>query len=44
VDGADPRRFDETRNAAPALLERARQIRSGRYERPDKGLESPRKK
>jgi len=34
----------ETRNTALALVERVRQIRSGRYERPDKGLEAPRKK
>jgi multimeric flavodoxin WrbA len=34
----------ETRNAALALVERVGQIRSGRYERPDKGLEPPRKK
>ena len=34
----------ETRNAALALLERVRQIRLGRYERPDAGLEPPRKK
>ena len=34
----------ETRNAALALLERVAQIRSGRYERPDKGLEAPRRK
>jgi len=34
----------ETRNAALALLERVRQIRSGRYQQPDKGLEAPRKK
>ena len=34
----------ETRNAALALLERVRQIRIGRYERPDAGLEAPRKK
>ncbi|HET7608157.1 MAG TPA: flavodoxin family protein [Gammaproteobacteria bacterium] len=34
----------ETRNSALALLERVAQIRSGRYERPDKGLEPPRKK
>jgi multimeric flavodoxin WrbA len=34
----------ETRNAALALLERVQQIRSGRYERPDKGLEAPRRK
>ncbi len=32
------------RNAALALLERVRQIRLGRYERPDAGLEAPRKK
>ena len=34
----------ETRNAALALLERVRQIRLGRYERSDAGLEAPRKK
>ncbi|HEY3519175.1 MAG TPA: flavodoxin family protein [Gammaproteobacteria bacterium] len=34
----------ETRNAALALLERVNQIRSGRYERPDKSLAPPRKK
>ena len=34
----------ETRNAALALVERVRQIRSGRYERADQGLEPPRKK
>ena len=34
----------ETRNAALALLERVRQIRLGRYERADAGLEAPRKK
>jgi multimeric flavodoxin WrbA len=34
----------ETRNAALALVGRVRQIRSGRYERPDEGLEAPRKK
>ena len=34
----------ETRNAALALLERVRQIRGGRYERPDKALEPPRQK
>ena len=33
----------EVRNAALALVERVRQIRSGRYERPDAGLEPPRK-
>jgi multimeric flavodoxin WrbA len=35
---------DETRNAALALLERVRQIRLGRYEPADAGLEPPRKK
>jgi len=35
---------DEARNAALALVERVGQIRSGRYERPDKGLSPPRKK
>ena len=34
----------ETRNAALALLERVRQIRTGRYVPPEKGLEAPRKK
>jgi multimeric flavodoxin WrbA len=34
----------ETRNAALALHERVRQIRLGRYERADAGLEPPRKK
>ncbi len=34
----------ETRNAALALVETVRQIRSGRYRRPDAGLEPPRKK
>jgi multimeric flavodoxin WrbA len=34
----------ETRNAALALLERVRQIRLGRYEPADTGLEAPRKK
>ncbi len=34
----------ETRNAALALLERVRQIRLGRYEPPDAGLEAARKK
>jgi multimeric flavodoxin WrbA len=34
----------ETHNAALALLERVRQIRLGRYERPDRGLTPPRKK
>jgi multimeric flavodoxin WrbA len=34
----------ETHNAALALLERVRQIRLGRYESPDAGLEAPRKK
>ena len=34
----------ETRNAALALAERVRQIRSGRYERPDAALTPPRKK
>ena len=34
----------ETRNTALALIERVRQIRSGRYERPDRKLEAPRKK
>jgi multimeric flavodoxin WrbA len=34
----------ETRNAALALVERVRQIRSGEYQRPDEGLEAPRKK
>jgi multimeric flavodoxin WrbA len=34
----------ETRHAALALVERVEQIRSGRYEQPDKGLEPPRKK
>jgi multimeric flavodoxin WrbA len=34
----------ETRNAALALLERVRQIRLGRYERADAGIEAPRKK
>ena len=34
----------ETRNAALALAERVRQIRSGRYEQPDAALTPPRKK
>jgi hypothetical protein len=34
----------ETRNAALALVERVKQIRSGRYEPADKGLVPPRKK
>ena len=34
----------ETRNAALSLVERVKQIRSGRYVRPDSGLEPPRKK
>jgi multimeric flavodoxin WrbA len=34
----------ETRQAALALVESVRQIRSGRYETPDAGLEPPRKK
>jgi multimeric flavodoxin WrbA len=34
----------ETRNAALSLVARVRQIRSGLYEPPDKGLEPPRKK
>jgi multimeric flavodoxin WrbA len=34
----------ETRNAALSLIETVRQIRSGRYQRPDAGLEEPRKK
>jgi len=34
----------ETRNAALALVERVRQIRSGRYVRPDAELNAPRKK
>jgi hypothetical protein len=34
----------ETRNTALALVETVRQIRSGRYRRPDAGLEPPRKK
>jgi multimeric flavodoxin WrbA len=34
----------EARKTALALVERVRQIRSGRYERPDAGLEAPRKK
>jgi multimeric flavodoxin WrbA len=34
----------EARNAALALVERVKQIRSGRYERSDNGLEPPRKK
>ncbi len=34
----------ETRNTALALIERVRQIRGGRYERPDRWLEAPRKK
>jgi multimeric flavodoxin WrbA len=34
----------ETRNAALALVERVNQIRSGRYEPADKGLEPPRQK
>ena len=34
----------EARNAALALIERVHQVRSGRYERPDKGLVPPRKK
>ena len=34
----------EARNVALSLVERVRQIRSGRYERPDKNLTAPRKK
>jgi multimeric flavodoxin WrbA len=34
----------EVRNTALSLFERVRQIRSGRYERPDAGLPAPRKK
>jgi multimeric flavodoxin WrbA len=34
----------ETRNAALALVERVKQIRSGRYEPADRGLEPPRQK
>jgi hypothetical protein len=34
----------ETRNAALSLVERVRQIRSGRYEPPDADLTPPRKK
>jgi multimeric flavodoxin WrbA len=34
----------EVRNQALALVETVRQIRSGTYSRPDKGLEGPRKK
>ncbi len=35
---------DEARNAALALVERVRQIRSGTYHKPDAGLTPPRKK
>jgi hypothetical protein len=34
----------EVRNTALALAETVRQIRSGRYRRPDEELEAPRKK
>jgi len=34
----------ETRNTALALVARVRQLRAGRYEAPDEGLEPPRKK
>jgi multimeric flavodoxin WrbA len=36
--------WDEVKNLALALVETARQIRSGRYVRPDRGLEPPREK
>ena len=35
---------EEVRHSALTLCEAVRQIRSGRYHRPDEGLEDPRKK
>ena len=41
---ADPDTFTQVTNAALALAEMVRQIRSGQYQAPDKHLESPREK
>lgn len=41
---ADRPVWDEVRNLALAVVETARQLRSGRYRRPDAGLEPPREK
>ena len=41
---ADPAAFAHVRNAATALTNLVRQIRSGEYRAPDEGLRSPREK